>query len=53
MVKLFGTEKIGMIIFKRIFIIAPETFQMFGFADDPNWESSRSFHHHAKMLLIL
>lgn len=50
-VKLFGSEKIGKIIFKKIFIIAPETFQMFGFSEDPNWESSRSFLHHAKIVV--
>jgi hemoglobin-like flavoprotein len=48
---LYGTQQIGIKIFKKIFIIAPETFQMFPFADDPNWESSRSFLHHAKIVV--
>jgi hemoglobin-like flavoprotein len=51
MVSLFGSDKIGQKIFKKIFIIAPETFQMFGFSDDPNWEMSRSFLHHAKIVV--
>jgi hemoglobin-like flavoprotein len=48
---LYGTEQIGIIIFKKIFLIAPETFQMFGFSEDPNWETSRSFRHHAKIVV--
>jgi hemoglobin-like flavoprotein len=51
MVSLFGSDKIGQKIFKKIFVIAPETFQMFGFSEDPNWETSRSFLHHAKIVV--
>lgn len=51
LVSMFGSEKIGILIFKKIFVIAPETFQMFGFSEDPNWEKSRSFLHHAKIVV--
>jgi hemoglobin-like flavoprotein len=51
LVKAFGSEKIGSIIFLKIFIVAPETFKMFRFQDDPDWEHSRMFRHHCKIVV--
>lgn len=51
-VKKFGTERAGIILFKRLFIAAPETFQTFvHFKDIPNWEESREFKHHCKIVM--
>ena len=50
-VKAFGSEKIGKIIFMKIFLVAPETFKMFRFQDDPDWENSRMFRHHCKIVV--
>mmetsp|Transcript_20574 Transcript_20574/g.15159 ORF Transcript_20574/g.15159 Transcript_20574/m.15159 type:complete len:185 (-) Transcript_20574:13-567(-) len=51
-VKAFGAERAGIILFKRLFIAAPETFQMFAdFKDLPNWEDSREFKHHCRIVM--
>lgn len=51
-VKKFGAEKAGMILFKRFFIVAPETFQMFeDFREEANWENSKPFKHHCKIVM--
>ncbi len=51
-VKKFGTERAGIILFKRLFIAAPETFQTFvHFKDLPNWEESKEFKHHCKIVM--
>lgn len=51
-VKAFGAERAGIILFKRLFIAAPETFLMFSdFKDIPNWEESREFKHHCRIVM--
>jgi hemoglobin-like flavoprotein len=51
-VKKFGAEKAGIILFKRFFIAAPDTFHMFDeFRDLPDWEESREFKHHCKIVM--
>jgi nitric oxide dioxygenase len=51
-VKKFGAEKAGIILFKRFFIVAPETFKMFeDFRDEGNWEESKQFKHHCKIVM--
>eukprot|EP00981_Chlorochromonas_danica_P007773 scaffold1882_cov163-Ochromonas_danica.AAC.4 len=51
-VKKFGTELAGMILFKKLFIAAPETFYMFDeFKDIQYWEDSKEFKHHCKIVM--
>jgi hemoglobin-like flavoprotein len=51
-VKEFGTEQAGIVLFKKFFIKAPETFQMFDeFKDLPNWADSKEFRHHCKIVM--
>lgn len=51
-VKAFGAERAGIILFKRLFIAAPETFLMFAdFKDIPNWEDSKEFKHHCRIVM--
>jgi hemoglobin-like flavoprotein len=47
-------KKLGyrIILFKRFFIAAPDTFLMFDeFRDLPDWEESRKFKHHCKIVM--
>lgn len=51
-VKAFGAERAGIILFKRLFIAAPETFSQFSeFRDLPNWEDSKEFKHHCRIVM--
>lgn len=51
-VKEFGTEKTGILLFKRFFIVQPETFSMFeDFRDIKDWENSAQFKHHCKIVM--
>lgn len=51
-VKKFGTEQAGIILFKKLFIAAPETFYMFDeFKDIQYWEDSKEFKHHCKIVM--
>lgn len=51
-VKAFGAERAGIILFKRLFIAAPETFGQFeDFRDLPDWENSKEFKHHCKIVM--
>jgi hemoglobin-like flavoprotein len=51
-VKAFGAERAGIILFKRLFIAAPETFLMFpDFKDLPDWEESKEFKHHCRIVM--
>lgn len=51
-VKRFGTEAAGCLLFKKFFIVAPETFSMFDeFKDIPNWADSTQFKHHCKIVM--
>lgn len=48
--KKYGTEKAGVILFKKFFIIAPETLNMFKeFSREKDWEQSPLFRHHCKI----
>ena len=50
----YGPEKVGMIAFKKLFIVAPETFTTFSsFCDDPNWETSSHFIHHCRVVVAV
>eukprot|EP01031_Cornospumella_fuschlensis_P034763 gene34763-42097_t len=51
-VKEFGTEKTGILLFKRFFKVQPETFNMFeDFKDIKDWENSAQFKHHCKIVM--
>ena len=51
-VKAYGTEAVGIILFKRFFKVRPETFTMFeDFRDLSKWENSREFKHHCKIVM--
>lgn len=51
-VKAFGAERAGIVLFKRLFIAAPETFFMFSdFKDLPDWEESKQFKHHCRIVM--
>lgn len=51
-VKAFGAERAGIVLFKRLFIRAPETFTQFSeFRDLPNWEESKEFKHHCRIVM--
>jgi len=42
----YGEEKIGIILFKQIFKIAPEALELFPFKNEPNYLNSDSFKKH-------
>ena len=50
----YGPEKIGAIMFKALFKIHPESFEMFSsFSDDPKWETSVHFKHHCRVVVAI
>ena len=50
--KEYGAENIGIILFKSLFVRAPETFGMFeSFAELKDWESSPHFKHHCRVVV--
>ena len=54
LIKESGSEKVGLIVFKRLFEKAPETFNLFGsFKDITDWENSRAYHHHCRTVVNL
>lgn len=50
--KEFGSEEIGILLFKSLFVRAPETFTMFeSFAELKDWETSPHFKHHCRVVV--
>jgi hemoglobin-like flavoprotein len=46
-----GVESIGMSMFKVLFVNCPETFTMFGFSQEPDWQNGKHFKHHCKVFM--
>ena len=50
----FDPIKIGIILFERIFLLEPETFDMFDdFKKDPNWKESKDFRLHCTIFMTM
>lgn len=46
------STRVGAIMFKNLFVKAPETFSLFGtFKDIEDWENSKQYHHHCKVVI--
>lgn len=53
-VKKFGPEKLGEIMFRRLFIAAPETLKVFeNHLKMENWLESVEFHHHCRTMMSI
>ena len=51
LVSALGEENVGVLLFKNIFILAPEALQLFSFKDEPNVLESRVFKKHCKVVV--
>ena len=46
-----GLIEVGVDVFKQLFVAAPETFLLFDFRDNPDWETSTDFRHHCYLVM--
>lgn len=46
-VKDLGLDRVGQLLFRNIFKLAPEVLQLFSFKDEPNLYQSEKFKSHA------
>jgi hemoglobin-like flavoprotein len=53
-IETYGPERVGIVMFKRLFAIAPETFKMFtSFCDEGDWENNKHFLHHCRVVVAV
>jgi hemoglobin-like flavoprotein len=51
-VKAYGVDKMGVLLFIKLFDSDPDTFSMFKtFRDEKDWKESKAFHFHSKAFL--